>query len=297
MNNPRPQNTISRPVALTGFGYWSGLDVTIEFRPAAENTGIRFVRVDLPGHPVIPARIENRIQSPRRTTIEKHGATVEMIEHAMAALYGLRIDNCEIAINRAEMPGFDGSCLAFLEALDRAGIETQAAPRSRIRLAESLRVGDDEKCWIQIDPADHLRVSYRLEYPVPAIGKQEYGCDVVPDTFRKAIAPARTFLLKHEAEWLLQQGLGQRVSYQHVLVFDEDGPIDNKLRFDDECVRHKALDVIGDFALCGHEILGHITASRTGHRLNGEMVSRLLKHGTIDAAAPSLNPVPGSKSA
>ena len=105
--------------------------------------------------------------------------------------------------------------------------------------------------------------------------------EVTPENFREEVARARTFLLRHEAEWLLQQGLGQRVSYQHVLVFDDHGPIDNTLRYPDECVRHKTLDVIGDFALAGYDLLGHITASRTGHRLNGELVKRLLKHGKV----------------
>jgi UDP-3-O-acyl N-acetylglucosamine deacetylase len=284
---PRLQNTIGRPVALTGFGYWTGLDVSIEFRPAAENTGIRFVRCDLPGQPVIPANISLRTPSPRRTTLGNASASVEMIEHIMAALYGLQIDNCEIAVNRAEMPGFDGSAQTFVEALDRAGIRAQAAQRSRIAVTESLRIGDDESCWIQIEPCDTFRVTYLLDYPQPQIGRQTFDISLTPATFRQEIASARTFLLRHEADWLLQQGLGQRVSYQHVLVFDENGPVENRLRFSNECVRHKTLDVVGDFALCGHEILGHVTASRSGHRLNGELVHRLLRHGVVRHGHPN----------
>jgi UDP-3-O-acyl N-acetylglucosamine deacetylase len=281
VSEPRFQNTICKPVALTGFGYWSGQDVTVELRPAAENTGIRFVRCDLPNQPQLSAHINLRTQSPRRTTIGRGAASVEMIEHIMAALYCLQIDNCEIAVNRREMPGFDGSSRSFVDAIDYAGRKTQPALKSRIRLCETLRIGDDENCWIQIEPCDEFRVSYQLEYSQPQIGRQSFEMTVCEESFRSEIASARTFLLKHEAEWLLQQGLGQRVSYQHVLVFGEDGPIDNELRFENECVRHKTLDVIGDFALCGHEILGHVTASRTGHRLNGELVRRLLRHGSV----------------
>jgi UDP-3-O-acyl N-acetylglucosamine deacetylase len=266
---------------LTGFGYWSGLDVTVEFRPAAPNTGIRFVRFDLPGHPVIPALISHRTQSPRRTTICHGTATVQMIEHIMAALYGLQIDNCEIAVNRTEMPGFDGSSWSFVEALERVGVRRQEVLKKQISVRETLRIGDDEDNWIQIEPADEFRISYFLDYPQLQIGRQSYDVVVTEQSFRDEIASARTFLLKHEAEWLLQKGLGQRVSYKHVLVFGEDGPIDNQLRFENECVRHKTLDVIGDFALCGHEILGHVTASRSGHRLNGELVRRLLQHGQV----------------
>ncbi len=288
MKEPRVQNTICRPVTLTGFGYWSSMDVTVEFRPAPENTGIRFVRCDLPGHPVIPALVEHRTQSPRRTSICRGPATVEMIEHIMAALHGLQIDNCEIAVNRPEMPGFDGSSLTFVDALDRAGICPQNAVRSRISVRETLRIGDDEHCWIQIEPCDEFRITYLLDYPQPQIGRQSFQLSINEQSFRDEIAAARTFLLKHEAQWLLQQGLGARVSYQHVLVFDEQGPIDNKLRFENECVRHKMLDVIGDFALCGHEVMGHVTASRSGHRLNGELVRRLLQHGMVRNAPPVL---------
>ncbi len=286
MKKPRLQNTIARPVTLTGFGYWSGLDVTVQFSPAAEDSGIRFVRADLPGRPVIPAQIRYRQQSPRRTTIGHCGATVEMIEHIMAALFALEIDNCEILVNRAEMPGFDGSSQVFVEALDYAGRVTQSLPRTQIRVTETMRIGDDECSWIQIEPADEFTVSYHLDYLHPAIGTQELTLPVTPEVFRTGIAPARTFLLKHEADWLLQQGLGQRVSYQHVLVFGNQGPIDNRLRFEDECVRHKTLDLIGDFALGGHEILGHVTASRTGHRLNGEMIRRILRHGVVCSEEP-----------
>ncbi len=287
MKEPRVQNTIGKPVTLTGFGYWSGQDVSVEFRPAAENTGIRFVRCDLPGQPAIPALIGYRTQSPRRTTICQGSATAEMIEHIMAALYALQVDNCEVAVNRPEMPGFDGSCQTFVEALDQAGVCPQTALKSQIRVKETLRIGDDEDCWIQIEPDEEFRVTYYLDYPQPQIGRQSLDLTITSDTFRNEISPARTFLLKHEAQWLLQQGLGARVSYQHVLVFDESGPIDNELRFANECVRHKTLDVVGDFALSGHEILGHVTASRSGHRLNGELVRRLLQHGIVRSAPPA----------
>ena len=286
MKEPRVQNTIGKPVALTGFGYWSGLDVSVEFRPAAEHTGIQFVRCDLPDQPAIAATIAQRTQSPRRTTICHNGAKAEMIEHIMAALYGMQIDTCIVAVNRPEMPGFDGSSLAFVEALDRAGVSPQNALRSQIHVDSVIRIGDDENCWIQIAPCDEYRVTYHLDYPQPLIGQQSLELAITEASFRDQIAAARTFLLKHEAQWLLQQGLGERVSYQHVLVFDEQGPIENSLRFDDECVRHKTLDVVGDFALCGHEIRGHVTASRSGHRLNGELVRRLLQHGIVSHASP-----------
>lgn len=278
---PRFQNTLSKPVTLTGFGYWSGQDVTVEFRPAAVNTGIRFVRCDLPDQPAIPAHVDYRTQSPRRTSLRCGSATVEMVEHIMAALYGMQIDNCQVVVNRAEMPGFDGSSQTFVEALQQAGLNPQPSLKSQIVVTDSLRIGDDEKSWIQIEPCHDYRVTYHLDYPQPQIGRQSRETPVTRDSFCDQISRARTFLLEHEAQWLLQQGLGARVSYQHVLVFDDQGPIENELRYEDECVRHKTLDVIGDFALCGHEIIGHVTASRSGHRLNGELVRRLLQHGSV----------------
>lgn len=284
----RNQNTICKAVAVSGFGYWSGLDVTVEFHPAPENHGIQFVRCDLPGQPMLPGRIVHRSHSPRRTTICRDGVSVEMIEHVMAALYALRIDNCRIVVNQSEMPCFDGSSLAFVQALTQVGTQQQNQLRKQLVVNEALRIGDDEHCWIQIEPCDCLKVTYHLDYPnQPLIGKQDLEIEISPRTFVNELADARTFLLKHEADWLLQQGLGQRVSYQNVLVYGEDGPIDNELRYADECVRHKILDVVGDFALSGFEIIGHITASRTGHRLNGELTRRLLKHGqVIDHYAP-----------
>lgn len=206
----------------------------------------------------------------------------------MAALYALQIDNCEVVVNKSEMPGFDGSSQTFVEALMRSGIQQQNRPRYQLIATEPLRIGDDENCWIQIEPADHLRVTYHLNYPNrPQIGKQDFDLVISSESFVSELADARTFLLAQEAQWLLQQGLGQRVSYQHVLVFDDEGPIDNELRYPDECVRHKILDVVGDFALSGYDVRGHITASRSGHRLNGELIKRLLQHGQIvDQHAP-----------
>jgi len=284
----RNQNTIGKPVSVTGFGYWTGLDIRLEFWPAPVDSGIQFERSDLPGKPSVPARISNRTQSPRRTTLCRDGVSIEMIEHVMAALYASRIDNCKIVVNQSEMPCFDGSSQTFVEAIDRAKVTVQDRKKCQITVMETLRIGDDENCWIQIEPCDQLRVTYHLNYPnQPQIGKQDFDICLTPESFRSELADARTFLLKQEAQWLLQQGLGQRVSYQHVLVFGENGPIDNQLRYTDECVRHKVLDVIGDFALCGYDILGHITASRSGHRLNGELVKRILQHGQfIDRSAP-----------
>jgi len=273
----RHQHTIATPVEIEGFGYWSGQDVRVEFRPAEIDTGIVFVRSDL-GRPCeIPARVANRVEIPRRTNLNAGGATVEMVEHVMAAVAGLRIDNCQIWVNRAEMPGCDGSSQPFVDVLTRAGRVRQPAPRPVLVIAETIGIGDSD-CWVEARPADQpgLAIQYTLDYGPGPIGRQTYSLTVSPQSFRQQLAGARTFLLQEEAQWLQNQGLGRRVTCHDLLVFGLRGPIDNPLRFPDECVRHKTLDLIGDLALSGCDICGRIVGYRSGHRLNSQLVRRVL---------------------
>ncbi|MCH8923625.1 MAG: UDP-3-O-[3-hydroxymyristoyl] N-acetylglucosamine deacetylase, partial [Planctomycetes bacterium] len=272
MHTARNQRTIAQAVSVTGIGYWSGRDVRVEFRPAAADTGVVFVRGDLPEPVHIPARVRHRIESPRRTTLSYGGASVEMVEHILAALAGLQIDNCEVWVDQPEMPGVDGSSGPFVAALLQAGAVVQAALRSRLVVRETTRLGD-ESCWIEAGPTskDVLSVRFHIDYGRDnAIGRQTVQLDVTPTTFREQLADCRTFLLKAEADWLFSQGCGQRATYQDLLVFDEQGPIENRLRFPDECVRHKILDLVGDLALAGCDVIGTITAHCSGHRLNAQ---------------------------
>lgn len=248
------------------------------FQPAEANHGIVFVRTDVPNQPEIAAVIQNRINGPRRTTLVNGGVAVEMVEHVLAALAGLQIDNCRILVDRPEMPGCDGSSQAFVDALSQTEIVTFEADRPKIYVRELIRVGD-EFSWIEARPnfQENLELIYELSYPCPAIGAQRFGTNVQPLAFRNEVSTARTFVLQHEAEQLRQQGLGERVSYQDVLVFDDQGPLENQLRFDNECARHKVLDMIGDFSLAGADLVGTFTASRSGHRLNSQMVFALLQ--------------------
>ncbi len=263
---------------MSGYGFWSGRDIDLNFQPAEANTGIVFVRSDLPGQPRIPAVIQNRINGPRRTTLVAEGCPVEMVEHVLAALAGLKIDNCEIHATRAEMPGDDGSSKAFTDALSQAGLVELEAERQTIRVTSSIRVGD-ENTWIQADPVeqDQFELAYQLDYACPSIGTQTYQTQVTPEIFAKEIAPARTFVLLEEAQELQKKGLGQRVSFKDILVFGPDGPIDNQVRFENECARHKLLDMIGDFSLSGTDLIGKFTASKSGHRLNSQLVFALLQ--------------------
>jgi UDP-3-O-acyl N-acetylglucosamine deacetylase len=275
----RKQSTIKKPVSVSGFGFWSGLDVTIEFRPADENTGIRFVRTDLPGQPQILAIIQNRVTGPRRTTLVQNGCAVEMVEHVMAALAGLEIDNCEIHVTRAEMPGMDGSSQPFVTALFDAGRTRQSAFKPTFRVLHKTRVEHGD-AWIEATPVNgnETILSYQLTYEnSPAIGSQTFTTSLTRSSFIEKVASARTFLLASEAEQLKEQGLGGRVTYSDVLVFDDSGPVNNRLRFPNECARHKMLDMIGDFALSGKHLIGSFTASRSGHLLNSKMIFALIQ--------------------
>lgn len=263
---------------MAGFGYWSGRDVSLEFRPADVDTGVVFVRRDLDGCPRIPAQIASRVEIPRRTGLRCGTAGVEMIEHVLAALGGLSIDNCEVWVDEAEMPGCDGSAMPFVAALDDAGIVEQDAVRRRRAVRGLIRLGDGQS-WIEARPANSVTpvFCYLLDYgPDNPIGRQTFEIALTPDSFRREIAPSRTFVLKAEAEWLQAQGLGQRTTVRDLLVFGPSGPIDNVQRFPDECVRHKLLDMVGDLALAGCDLMGRFTAYRSGHRLNAELVRTLL---------------------
>ena len=257
--------------------------MSLKFLPAPENTGIVFRRTDLLGSPTIPANIINRVSGPRRTTLVKDSHSVEMVEHVLSALAGLKIDNCEIYTDAAEMPGMDGSSLPFVEALRAVGTENQSSQRTVVEVRETVRVGD-ENSWILLEPndSDQFELCYQLDYPMNAVvGQQAFRSEINSERYRLSIAPARTFVLQSEAEQLRRQGLGGRVTNKDILIFSDDGPIENTLRFADECARHKVLDMVGDFSLVNADIIGKFTAFKSGHRLNSQVVFELLRqHGS-----------------
>jgi UDP-3-O-acyl N-acetylglucosamine deacetylase len=283
----RQQRTIARPVSVAGFGYWSGQDVRVEMRPAPPDTGLVFVRSDLASPVRIAAHVAHRIETPRRTTLVAGGAGVEMVEHVLAACAGLHIDNCELWVDARELPGCDGSSQPFVDVLLEAGIVQQGAMRKTLVVARPIRVGDRES-WVEASPlavsVDALSLEYHLDFPAQeGIGRQCCRLDVTPQSFVRELARARTFLLEAEAQWLQQQGLGHRVSPRDVLIFGQHGVVGNELRFADECVRHKMLDLVGDLALAGCDIAARIVAHRSGHRLNAELVRALLSEGQLSS--------------
>ena len=297
MSGPRCQRTVRTPVAVEGFGYFSGQDVRVEFRPAPAGAGVTFVRGDLSPATRVPVSPALRLDVPRRTTLQWQTARVEMVEHVLAALAGLQIDNCEVWVNAAEMPGCDGSALAFVRALDAAGAVEQAAPVRQIRVKRRVRVGD-EQSWIEASAShgEGLSVAFDLDYRThAAIGRQTIRLDVHPATFRTELAPCRTFLEEETARAMVAQGVGRRVTPQNLLIFGPDGPIDNQLRFDNECVRHKVLDVVGDLALTGCEVVAHVEAYRSGHRLHAELAKAVARTGRESLTTAFRHEVIGSR--
>ena len=268
---PRRQRTIARPAEFHGFGFLTGADVTLRFLPDDEHSGIRFQRVDLPGTKPIPATLEHVVTRQRRTAISNGEATVELIEHVMAALAGLQIDNCLVQLNATEAPGADGSSLGFVYSLLEAGIVEQSASRDVLVIRQPARASDGNHMEISAGPVFRrtLVISYELDYgPRSPIKPQLLTFEFSPETFVANLAFARTFVLETEVAALKAQGYGTRVTEKDLLVFGTDGVIGNELRATDECVRHKVLDCIGDFALLGCDIHGHFRAYRSGHNLN-----------------------------
>ncbi len=279
----RKQRTIAAHATVPGVGYWSGEDVRVEFRPAPVDTGIVFVRADLKGCPRIPATIDHRIEIPRRTSLRCGEATVEMVEHIMGALAGLQIDNCELWVDRTEMPGCDGSFLPFVEALRAVGAVEQDAQRRRQVIRRPIRLGSGES-WIEAQPCSSSKTVLRYELDYGSgnpIGRQSLEVSLSPRHFHMNLAPSRTFMLESEAAAMKAQGLAARATCKDLLVFGQYGPIDNQLRFPDECVRHKLADLVGDLALAGCDLVGRFVAYRSGHRLNAELVRALADQGQV----------------
>ncbi len=290
-NAIRLQRTLTAAVVVEGFGFWTSEDIRVEFRPAPANSGLVFVRSDLEGEPRIPVATRFRIDKPRQTSLASGSAQVDMIEHLLAALAALRIDNCEIWVDRAEMPGLDGSAGPFFDALKKAGSSVQAAIRPLRVVLEPFRIGSGQT-YIDVSPSENASATfhYRLEYGGGcAIGTQEHEFNTLRDSFEKDIAHCRTFLAKKEADALLAMGLCRRVTTKNVLVFDERGPIENELLFANECARHKVLDMVGDFSLAPVDWLGCFKGHFSGHRLNADCVDRLMQR-TLLLDETSLEP-------
>ncbi len=276
------QQTISNEVEFEGRGLFTGAPVTMRVRPAEPHTGIWFVRADQSPPIRIAATVDNVSKRARRTSLKNGTVAVETVEHCLSACSVLGLNNLQIELTAQEVPALDGSCLPFLEKLRASGIEQQDAAIDPFIIRDVIRVADGDSELVALPPLgsnpDHLEVFYELNYGSDSpIGRQTYRATITPEVFEANIAPARTFVLESEADALRAAGLGLHLSYEDLLVIGSDGPIENRWRFSDECVRHKILDLVGDMALFGRPIIGRIHARKSGHSLNHELVRALLR--------------------
>ena len=275
------QQTLSRPALIAGQGLFHGVDVKVRLHPAEPGTGIVFSRVDMKNRPEVAAHVDNVRSAARRTVLaSRSGAVVETVEHLMAALAGLQVDNCLVEIDAIEVPAVDGSSMPFCEAILAAGLIQQSPTRSLLSVEHSQGVNDRAgEQWIEVIPAHdgNATVDYRLDYgPEAVISSQSFSVELTPEAFLRDIAAARTFILQDEVAALQQMGFGRHLTSRDLVVFDADGSvIDNKLRWPDEPVRHKILDCIGDLALSGRIYVGRVVARRSGHKLNHVMAKTL----------------------
>ncbi|MDD4894641.1 MAG: UDP-3-O-acyl-N-acetylglucosamine deacetylase, partial [Candidatus Omnitrophica bacterium] len=271
------QRTIQKEVSLKGVGLHTAHKVNVTFKPAGVDAGINFVRVDLPARPVIKASVGSLLSqpdSPRRTSIGSDGAHIYTIEHLMAALSGLCIDNIYVEIDNDEVPGLDGSSLNFLEILNNAGIKEQDKPRRSYSLREPIFV-EEESCSIIALPSRDFKISYTLNYNHSLLKAQFLAVQFGEGAFQNELAPSRTFCLESEAQDLQGRGMGLGANYENTLVVGENGVIKNKLRYQDEFVRHKMLDLYGDLYILGEPLKAHIIAVKSGHSLNLKMVKKI----------------------
>ena len=295
---PPPQQAITQSARVRGVGIHTGAAVELVFQPAPAGTGIVFVRTDLAGRPRIHATVANLVNTTplhRRTTIGAGSVTVQTIEHLMAALWWLGIDNLFVELSGPEVPGMDGSAAPFVEALQRCGVTAQTAPRRAAEIREPLWV-EREGSAIAALPYDGFRVSYTLNYDHPALRSQFVTFNAT-SRFDQEIAPARTFCLEQEAEALRKQGLGRGATYENTLVIGPQGVIQNRLRFEDECARHKVLDLLGDLYLLGTPLRAHVLAVKSGHGLNMRFLQELARRISREAGAATSRPAPAPATA
>ncbi len=282
MNNQ--QKTISRIVEYSGIGLFTGEGVKLRFKPAPANTGIKFIRTDIESQPEVSANVETLSGSNRMVSLGEEGVGVKSVEHVMAALAGLGIDNIEIEINGNEVPAGDGSSLVFTQLLKGTGIKTLEEPKNIFYLQEELKVGNGDASILALPYDKGLSLSYILDFNGSFLNRQCFEIEMTEDNFSTEIAPARTFGLSTIIEEYRKRGWGKGVTDENSLILNEDGTITKplsmtpaNLRFPDECVRHKILDIIGDLYLTNLTLHARIVATKSGHYLNTCMAEKIFE--------------------
>jgi UDP-3-O-[3-hydroxymyristoyl] N-acetylglucosamine deacetylase len=261
-------------MSCAGIGLHSGNKVTLSLRPAPPGFGIRFRRTDLDGIE-IPATIDHLAQIRYATSLARDHGSVETVEHLLAALVSAGIDNAVVELNYPEVPIMDGSAAPFIYLIHEAGVKRQQAPRRYLKVIRPIALSRGD-ARIALFPSDHFKVTYSISYDHPLLRHQSRTIRITEEAFVEEIAPARTFTFLKEVEMLRQNGLALGGSLDNAVVIGETGVL-NALRFEDEFVRHKILDAIGDLALVGHPVIGHLVAHRAGHALHTAFAAKILE--------------------
>jgi UDP-3-O-[3-hydroxymyristoyl] N-acetylglucosamine deacetylase len=286
------QGTLRRSVSCAGIGLHSGTKVRLALKPAPADYGIRFRRLDLGTD--IRANVAHVASIHYATGLADGPASVETVEHLLAALVGQGIDNVLVELSDPEVPIMDGSAAPFVYLIHEAGVRKLTAPRRYLRILQPLELVRGDK-RIAIYPADRFRITYTISFDHPLLRQQTRTIDITPDSFAEQLAPARTFGFLKEVEMLRQRGLALGGSLENAVVLGETGAL-NTLRFEDEFVRHKILDVIGDLALVGYPLLGNLVVERGGHALHTTFASHILAHPEawqlVEAPGAAVLPLP-----
>ena len=272
------EQTIRAAVECTGVGLHSGVPVNMRIVPAAAGTGVVFRRTDLDDFEV-EATGRNVAKVSYATSLMKKGVLISTTEHALSAFVGMGVDNAFVELDNLELPILDGSALPIVEMIQRVGLRKQKRPRQYLRVLKPVEVREGEK-FVGLYPAENFSVCYTINFPHPLIGEQSICVDLSRGDYASDIAPARTFGFLQDVEALRNMGLIRGASEENAIVLTSDGIKNGPLRFDNEFVRHKVLDLIGDLSLIGHQVLGRLVADRAGHAMHTALVSRLMRDHT-----------------
>jgi len=269
------QRTLRRRISCVGIGLHSGNKVTLSLKPAPADFRIRFRRTDI-GHHEVPAMVQNLAGIQLATGLAREEVSVETVEHLLAALVSMGIDNVIVELNSPEVPIMDGSAAPFVYLVQEAGVKRLPVARKYLKIIRPIAISRGDK-RIGLYPSDHFKVTYSVSYDHPLLRHQSRTLLMNEESFVEQIAPARTFTFLKDVEMLRQNGLALGGSLENAIVLGETGVLNNALRFEDEFVRHKILDAIGDLALVGYPVIGHLVAHRAGHALHTEFAAKILE--------------------
>jgi len=272
------QYTIRKKISIAGIGLHSGMPVNLTIKPAQVDSGIRFIRLDLGKESSVPAFMNRVVDTSLATTIAEQETAVSTTEHLLGALAGLGVDNAIVELDGAEVPIMDGSAGPFVHLLKKVQRRRQKAPKRVLKIVKEIFCEDGDK-WIRVLPYDGLKITCEIDFAHELIGKQVYSIDMTPQRFAKEIASARTFGFMEEVAKLKEHGYALGGSLDNAVVVDQFGVLNEEgLRFADEFVRHKVLDLVGDLALLGCPLMGHVIASKAGHAQHLRMMQAIASH-------------------